>query len=81
VLRAIVGTLGPYVGENMASAAVRMQLEKLGLTGASLFQPEIEELLVALGPGLHVFIGRTTTQHALASVRQVLGLAERGSAP
>ncbi len=72
VLTTIVRVLGPYVGANMASAATRMHCDKLGLDGTRLEPEEIDRLLDALAPGLHVFIGKKKTEEAMYDIRKAL---------
>jgi hypothetical protein len=72
VLNTIIRELAPYVGENMARAAARMHCEKLGFLAPELGAPDVERLLQALAPGLHVFIGRKKTEDALYLIRRAL---------
>jgi hypothetical protein len=58
VIAILVRALSPYVGATMASASVRGLCEKLRLDGAKLGRPEVEGLVDALAPGLHVYIGK-----------------------
>lgn len=73
-LDAIARVLAPYLGENMARAAVRGHAQRLGLRGERPAEGEIERLLDALGPGLGVFVGRDKTQRILDEVRGALGV-------
>jgi hypothetical protein len=72
---AVVHTLAPYVGQNMANAAVKLQLEKLGGRGPLLTLELVEQILAELSPALHVFLGRSRTQTALDEVRGALQMA------
>lgn len=72
-LDAIVRVLAPYLGENMARAAVRGHAERMGLRGANPSEGELERLLDAIGPGLGVFVGRDKTKRILDEVRSALG--------
>jgi hypothetical protein len=78
VMSTIMRTLAPYVGENMARAATLLHCEKLGFQAPQLSEPDVERLLEALAPGLHVFIGRKKTEDALQRIRQALA-DERGA--
>ncbi len=71
-LDAIARVLAPYLGENMARAAVRGHAERLGLRGSHPAGADLERLLDALGPGLGVFVGRDKTQRILDEVRSAL---------
>jgi hypothetical protein len=71
VLSAIVRELGQYVGASMAGASARMHMEKLRL-GAVLSAAELNRLLDALAPGLHVFLGRRKTEDVVYLIRKAL---------
>ena len=68
----VVATLAPYLGENMARAAVRGQRDKLKL-GPDLPGRELDLLLEAMGPGLSVFVGREKTKEIAAAIRAAVG--------
>jgi hypothetical protein len=57
------------VGENLARASVRAQLERLGITGPSLTLAQLDQLLDALEKGLRVFVGSTKASELIATVR------------
>jgi hypothetical protein len=67
----IARALSPFLGENMARAAVRSNAQKLGLSGAPAAD-DCERLLAALRPGLSVFVGREKTDRVLDDVRREL---------
>jgi len=69
VIDTLVGVLSPYVGENMARAAVRSQADKLGLAKGRLSVADVDGLLAAIAPGLGVFVGRDKTERILAEAR------------
>ena len=75
----IVEVLKPYLGATMAAAATRAHCDKLGITGGELRPEQLEALLVRLGSGLAVFVGRESTARVLDEIRQAL--AAGGSAP
>jgi hypothetical protein len=77
-LSAVVAELGRSVGESMASAAVHVQLGKIEVKDGILTEEQAHHVLSELAPGLHVFVGRATTQAALEAVRLALGLTGRG---
>jgi hypothetical protein len=66
--------LAPYLGENMARAAVRGHADKLGLRPDRMNADDVERLLRAVGPGLGVFVGREKTGRILDEVREALNL-------
>jgi len=76
VIDAVVRVLGPRVGDTMARDVAKMHIAKLGLAQEVLRQDEIDDLLKALGPGLHVFLGREATDATIAAIR--VQIAVRG---
>jgi len=75
VSEAMLGDAAPYLGENMARAAVRGHADKLGLAAGPLSRGDVERLLGAVGPGLGVFVGREKTARILDEARAALGLS------
>ena len=76
-LEVVVRGLAPWIGENMARAAVEGQAEKLGLRGKPIDAKEVESLLAVLSPGLNVFIGREKTAQIVAEIRESLAAKGR----
>jgi hypothetical protein len=70
----VVSVLAPYLGENMARAAVEGHRAKLAVKGSSGTRAEVDLVLEALGPGLGVFVGRARTMLVLYEVRAALDL-------
>ena len=68
VLAILVRALSPYVGATMASASVRGLYQKLDLDGAHLGRAQIEKLIDALAPGLHVYIGKEKAQAVVGEI-------------
>jgi hypothetical protein len=68
----IARVLVPYLGDAMARAALHVNRQKLGLLGPKLSDAELERLLEALTPGLHVFVGHEVTARLLGEVREAL---------
>ncbi len=68
----IVRILVPYLGENMARAALEVSRRKLGLVGARVQPGEIEPLIEQMKPGLRVFLGAEQTHRILAEIRAAL---------
>lgn len=68
----IVQVLAPYLGENMARAAVHSHRENLGLTGRELAHVDLARLLERIGPGLGVFVGRDKTERILDEIKTAL---------
>jgi len=75
MLEIIVRGLAPYVGGNMARAAVEGHAHKLGLRGSELDPSGVDALLDTLSPGLHVFIGREKTVQIVAEIRATIAAA------
>jgi len=71
VLDVVARALAPYVGENMARAAIDGQCAKLGLDG-DLTDADIERLLGVLAPALGVFVGRGKAQGVLEEIRRAV---------
>ncbi len=67
-----VRTLAPYVGENMARAALEVSRRKLGVTHAEPNPAEVDALIEQMKPGLRVFLGAEQTQRILDQVRTAL---------
>ncbi len=72
MLATIIRELTPYLGATMARAAALTNSEKLGLFAPELTAAQIDQLLDALSPGLHVFLGKKKTEDALHLVRRAL---------
>ncbi|WP_437329400.1 hypothetical protein [Sorangium sp. So ce381] len=79
VIKKLVHVLAPYLGENMARAAVRSQADKLGFKHGRLSPADVERLLAAVAPGLGVFVGRDKAQRILDQARAAIGAP--GGAP
>ena len=69
--------LTPSIGEHMARAAVRAHIDRLGGSGDSLSEEDIDQLLEKLSKGLVVFVGRQVSQRVVAELRAALGSAEK----
>ena len=68
VIAILVRALSPYVGATMASASVRGLCEKLRLESAKVGRREVEGLLDALAPGLHVYIGKEKARTVVTEI-------------
>ena len=62
VIAILVRALSPYVGATMAGASVRGLCDRLVLDRAQLGRAQVETLIEALAPGLHVFVGKERTR-------------------
>jgi len=69
VIETIVRAVAPYLGENMARAATRDQCRKLGLEGSELRSEQVEDLLVRIGKGLNLFVGRDQASRLVEQLR------------
>lgn len=74
LIRLAEHTLAPLLGETLARASVRAQLERLGIAGDTLTAAELVALLAALEKGLRVFVGSTKAAELVGAVR--LGAGE-----
>jgi len=72
VVESIVEAVAPFVGENMARAAVHDQCRKLGLEGGAFATDQVETLLNRIGKGLNLFVGRDQASRLVAALRRDL---------
>jgi hypothetical protein len=75
VTGSLVTVLAPFLGENMASASVQAQVQKVAGGTGPLAPSDVEVLVEKLGRGLVVFLGRAKTEAVVAEMRTALGLA------
>ena len=76
VVEALTQTLTPYLGATMARSAVRAQCERLGLDGAVVSGAQAEGLILKVGNGLNVFLGREKAAVVVDEMRRTLGPGE-----
>jgi hypothetical protein len=69
IVRVFESALAPYIGATMASASMRGHCEKLGIGEGQVSEAQIELLIAAITPGLHVFVGEAKTQDVLLAIR------------
>jgi hypothetical protein len=69
--------LQPYLGANMARAALEVARQKVGLGRSEVKTSEIDPLIQQLKPGLQVFLGAEQTQRILAQIRAALSWTEK----
>jgi hypothetical protein len=79
IVQAFVEALAPYIGAAMAGASVRGQCDKLGIDGDGVTDAEIEALVEAVTPGLHVFVGADKTAVVIGELRASLARLRRSS--
>jgi hypothetical protein len=72
LVQTIVTVLAPFVGSTMARSATLAHCQKLGITGERVSAEQIEALLVKLGGGLNIFLGRDRSSAVIADVRRSL---------
>lgn len=76
-IKALVTVMAPYVGQTMARSAAEAQCQKLGVSGDTITPEQLEALLVRLGGGLNIFIGREKSSAAVELMRAALrGMGE-----
>jgi len=69
-LTVIAAALAPYVGRTMAEASPRAHCERLGIGGdGALSSADLEKLLQRLASALSVFVGGSTTESVMATIR------------
>jgi hypothetical protein len=67
----------PYLGANMARAALEVARRKIGIAQSEVKPSEIDPFIDHLRPGLQVFLGADQTQRILAQIRAALSWTER----
>lgn len=70
LLTALSSVLAPYLGPNMAKAAVDSNLKRVKPAGGPLTPAEVESLLQRLGMGLVVFVGEEKAAVISKQMRQ-----------
>lgn len=72
VIAILARAISPYVGATMAGASVRGVCARLAVDGAVLDRVQIQTILDALGPGLHVYVGKEKTQNVVREIWSAL---------
>jgi len=68
-VRVFTEALAPYIGATMAGASVRGQCDKLAIEDDDVSEAQIEALIAAISPGLHVFVGDEKTATIIRDLR------------
>jgi hypothetical protein len=68
VIAILVRALSPYLGTTMAGASVRGVCGRLVHDVTALDRARIQTIIDALGPGLHVYVGREKTEHVVREI-------------
>jgi hypothetical protein len=76
---ALSAVLAPYLGPNMARAAVDSNFKRFKPDGGPLAPAELESLLLRLGKGLVVFVGEDKAAALQAELRQAVLLPSSGA--
>ena len=71
-MRLFETALAPYIGAAMAGASLRGHCDKLGIAEGQVSEEQLEQLIAAITPGLHVFVGEAKTQELLRDIRMPL---------
>jgi len=71
-VQVMVKVLAPYVGDTMARSAAEAHCRKLGFAGGPLGPEQRDVLLVKIGSGLNIFLGRDKSAAVIAEVRRAL---------
>lgn len=74
-VQVMVSVLGPYIGDTMARSAAEAHCRKLDLLDGTIASDQLEQVLVKLGSGLNIFLGRDRSGTVIAEVRRALHLA------
>jgi hypothetical protein len=72
MVRVFAEALAPYIGPAMAGASVRGHCEKLGIVEGPVSAAQVQALLAAITPGLHVFVGERKTGEVVERIRASL---------
>jgi hypothetical protein len=72
----VVKVMAPHVGETMARSATEAHCQKLGIAGSAVTSEQVDALLVKLGSGLNIFLGRDKSASVVAEARQALAARE-----
>lgn len=72
IVEAFTAVLAPYMGATMAGASLRGHCEKLRVGEREVSNDEIDALLAAMRPGLHVFVGEEKTSQIVREMRRSL---------
>jgi hypothetical protein len=65
-------TIAPFVGVSLARASFRAHAERLGIVGADLSAPQVDELLERLEKGLRVFVGTPKAEALITMIRDAV---------
>jgi hypothetical protein len=68
----------PLLGETLARASVRAQLQRLAIDSPTLTAAEVDALLRGLEKGLRVFVGSVKAAELVQSVRDAVEEGELG---
>jgi hypothetical protein len=80
VLDVIHLVLMPYLGKLMASTAAVAHCETLGIRGAVVEQPQVDQLVEKLRLGMIIFVGREKAERVAADLRHGISTV-RGVTP
>ncbi|MCU0241925.1 MAG: hypothetical protein MUF51_05830 [Vicinamibacteria bacterium] len=69
-LEAIMNVIKPYLGENIARAAINVHCQKLAITDFWLSPEQLEHLTKMIGFGLDIFVGRDKSGMLVSEMRQ-----------
>jgi hypothetical protein len=64
--------LAPYMGHTLSGASLRGHCDKLGIGEQEVSADQINALLAAMRPGLHVFVGEEKTAQIVREMRKAV---------
>ncbi len=67
----IIELLAPAIGKNMASASVKSNCKKMGITPEELSSKHIDQFIKNITPGLNVFAGNEFSEQTAAKIRRI----------
>ncbi|HVO11752.1 MAG TPA: hypothetical protein VMX54_13510 [Vicinamibacteria bacterium] len=71
-VQVMVRVMSPYIGDTMARSAAEAHCRRLGVGAGPLSDQQLEALLVKVGGGLNIFLGREKAATVIAEVRREL---------
>jgi hypothetical protein len=72
IVEAFTMVLAPYMGPTLSGASLRGHCDKLGIGEHDVSTHQIDALLSAMRPGLHVFVGEEKTSLILREMRRAI---------
>lgn len=72
IVEACAAVLAPYMGPTLSGASLRGHCDKLGIGEDDVSAHQLDALLAAMRPGLHVFVGEEKTSAIIREMRRAI---------